>query len=253
MEIKKRSYKVALITIGVHSLYFFMFPTSLNLKNVPKKTQKLHVVTKEIIPPRAKAETIVKTQLDTDKVKVSKQKISTSSFLPESSPPKSSSPKKTIKKVPTKKKSKTTPKAKPQIKPKAKPKTTTTPKSTKSVRGKLEKNVAEIQAKNPKKKVEGIKKTAPSSTDSQTSEKEAKHSYLQKISTQLRGWLTLPEKGAVKLTITVQANGKIVNIVPLSNESEKNLEYLKCVLTSLQLPAFEENKEITFTITFCDD
>jgi hypothetical protein len=65
--------------------------------------------------------------------------------------------------------------------------------------------------------------------------------------------LSLPEKGEVKLTITVQPNGKIVKIEEISFESKINLDYLMTVLPTLSLPIPERGKDVLFTIVFCND
>ncbi len=65
--------------------------------------------------------------------------------------------------------------------------------------------------------------------------------------------LSLPEKGEVKLTITVQPNGKIVKIEEISFESKINLDYLLTVLPTLSLPIPERGKDVSFTIVFCND
>ena len=254
----RQHLKIALITLGVHTLYLFMLPTSLKIKEPPIKKQELKVITKELPHPRA--QTIQMAPSDKNA-----PTEPTRSFIPRTPPPKKTPP----------------------------PVTT---KTVKTMRGKLEKNVAKIQKKTPAKTLaktypkspsktpqkslqnspskSSIKPTKPSTKNSlpqhlppsflitkadktmtsmQEGPEDIKLSYLETISSQLRQWLTLPEKGAVKLTITVQANGKIGNIKPVSHESEKNLEYLVLVLEAIQLPVFGKNEEITFTITFCDD
>ncbi len=232
---KKQHLKIALITLGVHSLYFFMFPTSLKITPELIKPQPMRVITKEITPPQIQPIRVINEErISESTTKISESKsapTSTPSFLPKASPPK----KIIVKKTPTKKPTPTTQKNK---------------KTVKTVRGKLDKNVATIKAKSAPQK---HKPPSLSTSKEQGIEGKEKHSYLQQISSSLKEWLTLPEKGVVKLTITVQANGKIVNIELLSSESEKNLHYLKTVLPGIKLPSFEENKEITFTITFCDD
>ncbi len=235
---KRNESKIVLITLGVHSLFLFAFPSSTHLKEPPKKKHELRIVTKEITPPKTLPVKFV--QSSSPPSSVMTQKEQTDPIKPQlpkkiSSPPKKAPVKKIIK-------NKTT---KPPV------------KSVKSVRGKFEKNVAKIQKKSPSSSIN----TSPKATLIQTSpiaptdveQGEEKYNYLSTVSSQLQEWLVLPEKGIVKLTITVQPNGKIVNIKPLSTESEKNLEYLKHILETLQLPVYEKNEEITFTIMFCDE
>jgi len=77
--------------------------------------------------------------------------------------------------------------------------------------------------------------------------------YLQSICALLEDHLTLPESGIVKLTITVQANGKIGMVKEVSSESRKNLVYLKEMLENFSFPSPDGEKEVEFTITFCGD
>ena len=186
---KKQHLKIVLITLGVHSLYFFMFPTSMKINRDAPVPRPMKVVTKEIFSTKAR------TVEFKSEATISKAKIN--SFLPKASPPKKTIKKKTVQKK--------TPEKKPS------------PKSVKSVRGKLDKNVANIKARSYPKATPGARK--PTKVPDLVGEE--KHSYLQKISYSLKEWLTLPEKGTVKLTITVQANGKIATINIVSSESEK--------------------------------
>lgn len=227
---KQERKKIVLITIFVHLFYFLLFPFAPRVPENKTFNKPMKVVTKVITPPRAKA---VHLDNSDNQTKPLTAKHEVASFLPKASPPKRNPSKKVpVQKAPVKK--------------------------AKAVRGKLDKNVAKIKAKKPPttKKISVKKEVSKTpSLSMSTSEKgiDEKHEYLKKISHSLQEWLTLPEKGNVKVTITVQANGKIVNMEVLTKDSEKNWEYLKTVLPGIQLPKFEENKEITFTITFCDD
>ena len=62
--------------------------------------------------------------------------------------------------------------------------------------------------------------------------------------------LCLPEKGDVKLTITVQANGTIGKIEVKMFESKRNLSYLIETLQELSLPLSGEGKDVVFTVLF---
>jgi hypothetical protein len=77
--------------------------------------------------------------------------------------------------------------------------------------------------------------------------------YLHSICTLLEEQLTLPESGIVKLTITVQANGKLGMVKEISSESARNLRYLKEMLETFSFPSPDGKKEVEFTITFCGD
>lgn len=123
----------------------------------------------------------------------------------------------------------------------------------KQIRKNLNENLAKLSPpktpQKPVKKVEKIESTTPSLS----STTESNTAYFNKVAKVFQECLTLPEKGLIKLTISVQANGKIVNIKPISYESEKNLHYLQTVLPSLELPSPEGAQEIEFNIIFCDD
>ena len=78
-------------------------------------------------------------------------------------------------------------------------------------------------------------------------------SYIESTCSLFRELLVLPEKGLVKLTITVQANGKIGTVKVETFESKNNLDYLLTMLPTLSLPIPEGEKDATFTILFCND
>lgn len=120
----------------------------------------------------------------------------------------------------------------PKIKPKKTPKPA--PKSPKQVLKKLDKRLT--------------KPVTP-----QIVQEPAPPSYIDSASLVFREALLLPEKGGVKLTITVQANGKIGKIELETFESKKNLDYLLTVLPTLSLPIPERGNDATFTILFCND
>ena len=120
------------------------------------------------------------------------------------------------------------------------------PTKSKQVRKQLDQNLAKITPTAKPNSKESAPKTdqkgdAPSSI------------YFGQVCALFRESLMLPEKGAVKLTISVQANGKIDSIKPVSSESEKNLQYLQAVLLTIELPEPSGASAIEFTITFCDD
>ncbi len=231
---KKEQIKIALITLAVHSCYLFMFPASLHLKDPPQKKPELRIVTKEIIPPKTLAVKVTPAPLPLPLMHVAEKPTPTKPLA--TLPKNKDLPKKILKKKPSKQTPKQT--AKPTAKP------------VKSVRGKLEKNVAKIQQNNTPTPPPLLTSSVATAELIQGDEK---YHYLSVVSSQLQEWLILPEKGEVKLTITVQPNGKIANIKALSSESEKNLEYLKHVLEGVQLPVYDKNEEITFTVTFCDE
>ncbi len=78
-------------------------------------------------------------------------------------------------------------------------------------------------------------------------------SYIDSACSIFHNALILPEKGQVRLTVTVEPNGKISQMFVEAFESEKNLDYLMGVLPTLLLPPPEKGKEIVFTVLFCND
>ena len=120
--------------------------------------------------------------------------------------------------------------------PKAKP----PPKSSKQVLKKIDKRLAKPHS--PPVKQLPI-----------TSIEEPLSSYVDSACLVFKEALLLPEKGQVKLTITVQPNGKIGKMNLETFESTVNLDYLMAVLPTLSLPIPERGKDATFTILFCND
>jgi len=86
-----------------------------------------------------------------------------------------------------------------------------------------------------------------------TSPTNSEEDYFETISAIFRQSLTLPESGAVKVTITVQPNGEIVNIEPVLTESDANFRYLENTLPHLRLPAPSGASNVSITITFCEE
>ncbi len=80
-----------------------------------------------------------------------------------------------------------------------------------------------------------------------------KPAYLESVCGIFQSALILPEKGPVKLTITVQPNGKISKMEVDAFESKKNSDYLLTVLPTLCLPPPDREEDKTFTVLFCND
>ncbi len=127
-------------------------------------------------------------------------------------------------------------KATPLVKLKPKP----IQKSSKQVLKKIDKRLAKTHHPTPKQ--------LPL-----TVIEEALPSYVESACLVFKEALLLPEKGQVKLTITVQPNGKIGKMDLETFESKINLDYLMTVLPTLSLPIPERGKDATFTILFCND
>jgi len=211
----KTNFLIISLTVFIHISGFLLFSVKYP-KTQTKPKKKLLVVTK-IIP---KVEPLIPSYKHSSQpVKTVPKKIK-----------KQAAKKPPIKKIAKKK-------------PIRRKKKTSTP--SKKIRKNLEKNLAKIKKVTPK--------NSPPPPTSKEDKSEAINIFTQRISTIFREALILPEKGAVKLSITVQANGKIGTIETLYSESEMNLDYLKMMLPKLTLPKPQGAKEINFAITFCDD
>lgn len=77
--------------------------------------------------------------------------------------------------------------------------------------------------------------------------------YQDRLIAFLETALTLPEKGDVKLTLTVNRNGTVKKASVKETTSERNRKYVESSLPSLLLPSFENNfkgeNAHTFSIT----
>lgn len=232
---KQRPSIPLLLTLIIHIVA--ITSSSLSQSAPPKKEKKPIKIVTKLSPPLAP--TILQTKhnpLPTNSppknpVVVAKPNPKPNPVISKKPTPKKAPPKKILAKKPAPKK---------KIEPK-------------QIRKNLNENLAKLSppksAPSPPKKIEKIEPTSlsPSSTA------ESNSAYFNKVAKVFQECLTLPEKGLIKLTISVQANGKIVNIKPISYESEKNLHYLQTVLPSLELPNPEGAQEIEFNIIFCDD
>ena len=70
----------------------------------------------------------------------------------------------------------------------------------------------------------------------------------------LQEYLDLPEYGAVKMELLIDAEGKLLDMSVISSENAKNSEFLKNRLPQLAFPCFNDfdihEKTLTFTISF---
>ena len=156
---------------------------------------------------------------------------------------------------------------KPSFKPKAKPKLKKAPskKIVKKVKSKPTKKIAKkkiqkainkslnktkIATKTNKNKNLKTKKSTKKDAGKAQSEYNL---YLSMVSDLLAEALTLPEKGRVKLKLTIRPNGKVAKIVTLLSESNDNLAYLQTNLSTLSFPAYKKQEDRTFTIVFSDE
>jgi len=78
-------------------------------------------------------------------------------------------------------------------------------------------------------------------------------SYQEKLIAFLEGMLTLPEKGDVKLSLTVSRSGGVKGVTVKTTSSERNRTYVESTVPTLLLPSFENNfkgeNAHTFSIT----
>lgn len=117
------------------------------------------------------------------------------------------------------------------------------PKTSKQILKKIEKR----KAKTP---LLSQKKVTP---PTKVVEEQESSNYLETAFIIFRNTLVLPEKGPVKLTLTINPHGKIEKIVKESSDSQKNLDYLLELLPHLTLPPLEKNQETTFTVLFTNE
>jgi hypothetical protein len=137
----------------------------------------------------------------------------------------------------------------PKQTPKDIEKKTAPPLHKKALKKQLQKSIAtsKSSAKGSPKKIKKIVKKDAGNTEREYND------YLQRIFEILSDSLTLPEKGKVKLNLTVGCNGKVVRIETLSSESSLNLTYLQQNVGSLIFPKYTKNENRTFTILFSDE
>lgn len=82
-------------------------------------------------------------------------------------------------------------------------------------------------------------------------------SYRDELASRLKLGLHLPEYGDVKVKMTLNRSGKIINIAVLSTESISNKKYVEKTLPALTFPSFGSNfgdaQEYTFSITLSNE
>jgi hypothetical protein len=117
------------------------------------------------------------------------------------------------------------------------------PKTSKQVLKKIDQRKPKLQSSSLKKEMNLEPPLA----------KQTHSSYLESAFAIFKANLILPEKGPVKLTITVGPTGKIDKIITETSESQKNLNYLLDLLPHLILPTPEKNQEPTFTVLFTNE
>ncbi len=116
----------------------------------------------------------------------------------------------------------------------------------------LEESIAKIEQKQdnlwigkqqlPKPALEPVHIDVSAYTEDATSFGESAVAYLQER-------LQLPDCGDVRVEITIATNGRVVRMVVLESESEKNKRYLEKQLPLVRFPVL--HKEESLVLTFC--
>lgn len=128
-----------------------------------------------------------------------------------------------------------------------------------SILKQLEESIAKIEQKDDKQCKSSTIVTASLSSKvvvASAQEEPGLPSYTASLVKELTQILQLPEYGEVKIKITVNPAGKIIELLVLQAESKANKLYLEKCLPNIVLPKYNEkvtlNNEQTFTLTFCN-
>ena len=102
--------------------------------------------------------------------------------------------------------------------------------------------------------IDKIKKTdEPFATFSEAND----DGYEKMLIETLRHSLHLPDYGEVKIQLTLNKDGSVVNLVVVKAQSEKNKFYLENNLMHLRFPSLQETpdnkKQRTFLLVFCNE
>ncbi|HRD55110.1 MAG TPA: hypothetical protein PLC42_01805 [Parachlamydiaceae bacterium] len=77
--------------------------------------------------------------------------------------------------------------------------------------------------------------------------------YRDELASRLQSLLKFPEKGEVKIKLTLERSGKVLKLLIDSFESKKNRDYIEKTVKNLDFPSFQgdfnEFSEYTFSIT----
>lgn len=147
-------------------------------------------------------------------------------------------------------------KAKPQPKPEAKPKPAsqnkTLPQPKQDIRREelarmMQQSLASLKsAPAEAKAAPEIQQIGALSCEALTFEA----AYQDRLAAFLQNTLTLPERGDVKLSLTVNRSGGVKEVTVKSAASERNQKYVEETVPSLLLPPFEKNFKGESTHTF---
>lgn len=232
-----RHFRILFFVFSIHIGIFFLFCDGYKIGPRPKQT-KLVVRTKNLAP--APKITISKATAPSGMLdKSTPQNIKPLLQTHRSPPPPKPKPRVT----------KQSPQKRPAVKkpPPKKPAAARTPTRSSQVLRKIEGKLSS----SPKSPLAANNQNSGPSQEEITNRFFRR--YVENIATIFQSTLTLPRSGAVKLTISVQPNGKIANITPISSESDVNLEYLLKILPNITLPTYDFQKKVEFTITFCEN
>lgn len=123
------------------------------------------------------------------------------------------------------------------------------PSKKKELLAATKKSLATLQATTPNKKDEISKEKLPTLSTELSQDVYNEPSYTDKLIAHLEEFLILPEKGSVKIELTLSPTGKVIKVAILSCLSQANRDYIYARLTSLTFPASCRKKESTFVLS----
>lgn len=122
--------------------------------------------------------------------------------------------------------------------------------------GELTKSLEALQSSQPKK-LSGRSLSIPQNITCKPELENAfqkNNSYAENLIALLTSSLDLPEFGAVKACLQIDASGSVINCKILEEKSRKNSEFLKNRLRELTFPCFNDfglsDSQLEFTVTF---
>lgn len=83
------------------------------------------------------------------------------------------------------------------------------------------------------------------------------HGYYSQLAACLKENLRLPEFGEVRVSLTLDCRGKVIQVKIISAQNENNKRYVEKILPKVNFPSFDQafknEKEHTFSITLAND
>ncbi len=227
--------RISYYVVGVHIFIFLWMALWMPAKKVQKQPLQVRTV---IQAPELK-----KTAATTQMVSASKPKPTLQKPKPKKVATKKKAP---IKRVPVKS---TPAKARPVKKKPAIPD---------NLMQELQESIAKIEKnshkESPKKTLQAPKRISDLKVDQEISGEESV--FTAALVQRLQSTLDLPEKGAVKVELTLKSDGTFAQMRVLESKSERNQKFLEQELPTLKFPTFsghlKNEKEHAFVITFCN-